>query len=102
MIYCRHKLYPPVVFLTESDRKRILITGGAGFVGSHLVDTLLKEGHEVMYACVCVCVCVCVCACVCVCVYARCLHACAFCACVNLGVTSSSLKYLWIFVVLIG
>ena len=36
-----------MVFLTESDRKRILITGGAGFVGSHLVDTLLKEGHEV-------------------------------------------------------
>ena len=36
-----------MVFLTESDRKRILITGGAGFVGSHLVDILLKEGHEV-------------------------------------------------------
>ena len=36
-----------MVFLTESDRKRILITGGAGFVGSHLVDTLLREGHEV-------------------------------------------------------
>ena len=44
---CRHKQYPPVVFLTESDRKRILITGGAGFVGSHPVDTLLREGHEV-------------------------------------------------------
>ena len=36
-----------MVFLTESDRKRILISGGAGFVGSHLVDTLLREGHEV-------------------------------------------------------
>ncbi|MEG6549412.1 UDP-glucuronic acid decarboxylase family protein [Desulfocurvibacter africanus] len=29
-------------------RKRILITGGSGFLGSHLCERLLSEGHEVV------------------------------------------------------
>lgn len=34
--------------LPDSHRKRIMVTGGAGFVGSHLVDKLMGLGHEVV------------------------------------------------------
>ncbi|HEY7184813.1 MAG TPA: NAD-dependent epimerase/dehydratase family protein, partial [Blastocatellia bacterium] len=27
---------------------RILITGGAGFIGSHMADRLIAEGHQVV------------------------------------------------------
>src|SRR5258708_1948922 len=34
--------------IEEESRVRTVITGGAGFVGSHLCERFLAEGHEVI------------------------------------------------------
>lgn len=39
--------YPPIKTIADSERLRILVTGGSGFVGSHLVDRLMMAGHQV-------------------------------------------------------
>ena len=37
-----------ILIVENQNRKTILITGGAGFIGSHLCERYLKEGHRVI------------------------------------------------------
>jgi UDP-glucuronate decarboxylase len=34
--------------MKETDSRRVLVTGGAGFLGSHLCEYLLAQGHDVL------------------------------------------------------
>src|SRR5690348_15292923 len=45
--FARKALISPLVINEKERSMRILVTGGAGFIASHVADAYIEAGHEV-------------------------------------------------------
>ena len=45
----RHFHQATRLYYPNSDKMKVLLTGGSGFIAAHCVDTLLRRGHEVVF-----------------------------------------------------
>ena len=48
MTFAGSRIAPAVPYPSKSASKLVLVGGGAGFLGSHLCEHLLRDGHEVV------------------------------------------------------
>ena len=47
VLYIGNKLRRLIVIMKGKGVERVLVTGGAGFMGSHTADLLVKQGYDV-------------------------------------------------------